>query len=142
VVQGVREILPSGYPLWVRIAATDWVENGWDIEQSIAPADKLKSLGVDLIDTSSGGTVPNAKIPYGPGYQTDFTSRIRREVNILTVAVGLITTPEQADHIIRTGQADIVLIGREFLRNPYWALSAAKKLGQEKFAPVQYKRAW
>ncbi|MFQ4141263.1 NADH:flavin oxidoreductase/NADH oxidase [Chlorogloeopsis sp. ULAP02] len=142
VVREVRKVLPSDYPLWVRISATDWVENGWDIEQSIALADKLKSLGVDVIDTSSGGTVPNAKIPYGAGYQTEFASRIRREANILTGAVGLITIPEQADHIIRTGQADIVLIGREFLRNPYWGLSAAKMLGQEVFAPVQYERAW
>ncbi|NMG17930.1 NADH:flavin oxidoreductase/NADH oxidase [Brasilonema bromeliae] len=142
VVQAVREILPSDYPLWVRISATDWVENGWDIEQSIALAEKLNSLGVDLIDTSSGGSVPNAKIPFGAGYQTEFAARIRHEANILTGAVGLITSPEQADQIIRTGQADIVLIGREMLRNPYWALSAAKKLRQEKFSPVQYERAW
>ncbi|GAA6621614.1 hypothetical protein NUACC26_074340 [Scytonema sp. NUACC26] len=114
----IRAVIPEGYPLWVRISATDWVENGWEIEQSIALADKLKSLGVDLIDCSSGGTLPNVKIPLKPGYQTQFASRIRNEANILTGAVGLITTAEQADRIIRTGQADIVLIGREFLRNP------------------------
>ncbi len=142
VAQSIRAVLPEGYPLWVRISTTDWAENGWDIEQSIALADKLKSLGVDLIDCSSGGTLPNVKIPYGAGYQTQFASRIRSEANILTGAVGLITTPEQADHIIRTGQADIVLLGRELLRNPYWASYAAKKLGQDKVWPVQYDRAW
>lgn len=142
VVQQVREVLPEGYPLWVRISATDWVENGWDIEQSIALADKLKYLGVDLIDCSSGGNVSKVKIPVGPGYQTEFASRIRHEANILTGAVGLIITPEQADHIIRTGQADIVLLGRELLRNPYWPSEAAKKLRQDKVWPVQYERAW
>ncbi|MUG94232.1 oxidoreductase [Scytonema sp. UIC 10036] len=142
VVRSIRAVIPEGYPLWVRISATDWAENGWDIEQSIALADKLKSLGVDLIDCSSGGTLPNVKIPFEPGYQTQFASRIRNEANILTGAVGLITTAEQADHIIRTCQADIVLIGREFLRNPYWASDAAKKLGQDKVWPVQYDRAW
>ncbi|SRR5579883_2177077 len=142
IVQGVREVVPEGYPLWVRISATDWVENGWDIEQSIALSNKLKSLGVDLIDCSSGGIVPHVKIPSGPGYQTPFAERIRKEANILTGAVGFITTPEQADHIIRTGQADIVLLGRALLRNPYWASKAAKKLGQAPVAPVQYERAW
>lgn len=142
VAQRVREILPVGYPLWVRISATDWVENGWDLEQSIALSDKLKSLGVDLIDCSRGGSLPHVKIPYGPGYQTVFASRIRHEANILTGAVGLITSPEQADHIIRTGQADIVLLARELLRNPYWPSHAAKKLGQAAVWPVQYERAW
>ncbi|MBO3462577.1 NADH:flavin oxidoreductase/NADH oxidase [Aetokthonos hydrillicola Thurmond2011] len=142
VTQSIRAILPEGYPLWVRISATDWAENGWDIEQSIALSDKLKSLGVDLIDCSSGGTLPNVKIPYGAGYQTEFASRIRKEANIRTGAVGLIKSPEQADHIIRTGQADVVLLGREMLRNPYWASYAAKTLGQDKVWPVQYDRAW
>ncbi|MDF5716364.1 MAG: NADH:flavin oxidoreductase/NADH oxidase [Rhizonema sp. NSF051] len=142
VAQRVREVLPEGYPLWVRISATDWVENGWDIEQSIALSDKLKSLGVDLIDCSSGGNLPHVKVPSGPGYQTVFASQIRNEANILTGAVGLITSPEQADHIIRTGQADIVLLARELLRNPYWPSEAAKKLGQNKVWPVQYERAW
>lgn len=142
VAQRVREVLPEGYPLWVRISATDWAENGWDIEQSIALSDKLKSLGVDLIDCSSGGNLPHVKVPSGPGYQTVFASRIRNEANILTGAVGLITSPEQADHIIRTGQADIVLLARELLRNPYWPSVAAKKLGQNKVWPVQYERAW
>ncbi|KAB8315872.1 NADH:flavin oxidoreductase/NADH oxidase [Tolypothrix campylonemoides VB511288] len=142
VVSRVREVLPEDYPLWVRISATDWAENGWDIEQSIALADKLKNLGVDLIDTSSGGTLPKVNIPYGPGYQTQFASRIRNQANILTGAVGLITSPEQADHIIRTGQADVVLLARELLRNPYWPSYAAKTLGKDQVSPVQYERAW
>ncbi|MFL9456626.1 NADH:flavin oxidoreductase/NADH oxidase [Tolypothrix bouteillei VB521301_2] len=142
VVSGVREVLPEGdSSLWVRISATDWAENGWDIEQSIALADKLKSLGVDLIDCSSGGTLTNAKIPYGPGYQTPFAARIRHEANIPTGAVGLITSPEQADCIVRTGQADIVLLARELLRNPYWPSHAAKQLKQDKVWPVS-SAAW
>ncbi len=142
VVQAVREVWPERYPLWVRISATDWLENSWDIEQSIALSDKLKSLDVDLIDCSSGGILPGAKVPVGPGYQTPFAERIRREANIQTGAVGLITTPEQADHIIRTGQADVVLLARELLRDPYWPHRAAKQLGHDKNWPVQYDRAW
>lgn len=142
VVQGVREVWPEKYPLWVRISATDWLDNGWDIEQSIALSDKLNSLGVDLIDCSSGGILPGAKVPVGPGYQTRFAERIRREANIQTGAVGLITSPEQADHIIRTGQADVVLLARELLRDPYWPLRAAKQLGHDTLSPVQYERAW
>ncbi len=142
VVQGVREVWPERYPLWVRISATDWLDNGWDIEQSIALGDKLTSLGVDLIDCSSGGILPGAKVPVGPGYQTRFAERIRHEANIQTGAVGLITSPEQADHIIRTGQADVVLLARELLRDPYWPLRAAKQLGHDTFSPVQYERAW
>ena len=142
VVQQVREVLPEGYPLWVRISATDWLDNGWDIEQSIALSDKLKSLGVDLIDCSSGGILPGAKVPVGPGYQTSLAERIRREANIQTGAVGLITSPEQADHIIRTGQADVVLLARELLRDPYWSHRAAKQLGHDEIWPVQYERAW
>lgn len=127
----------------MRISATDWVENGWDIEQSVALSDKLKSLGVDLIDCSSGGILPGAKVPVGPGYQTSFAQRIRQEAGIATGAVGMITSPEQADHIIRTEQADVVLLGREMLRNPYWALQAAKQLGHDSHLyPVQYERAW
>jgi len=142
VTQKVRDILPDNYALWVRISATDWVENGWDIEQSIALADKLKYLGVDLIDCSSGGSLPNVIPPTNPGYQVPFAERIRREANIPTGAVGLITEPEQADQIIRQGQADIVLLGREFLRDPYWPHRAAKQLGEDKVWPVQYNRAW
>jgi len=142
VVQAVREVLPDNYPLWVRISATDWAENGWEIEQSIALSDKLKSLGVELIDCSSGGLLPGVKVPVEPGYQTRFAERIRREAGIATGAVGMITSPAQADHIIRTGQADMVLLAREMLRNPYWALQAAKQLGYDKLYPVQYERAW
>lgn len=142
IVERVRRILSDKYLLWVRISATDWVENGWDIEQSIALSQKLKSLGVDVIDTSSGGIIPGVNIPLKPGYQTDFAERIRRKAGIATGAVGLITSPEQADEIIRTGKADIVLLGRELLRNPYWAHLAAKQLGHEKLWPLQYDRAW
>ncbi|MBD2202511.1 NADPH dehydrogenase NamA [Calothrix sp. FACHB-1219] len=142
IVQSVREVWPETHPLFVRISATDWVDKGWDIEQSIALSDKLKSLGVDLIDCSSGGIIPGINIPLKPGYQTQFAERIRREANIDTGAVGLITSPEQADKIIRTGSADIVLLGRELLRNPYWPHLAAKQLGHDKLWPVQYDRAW
>ena len=142
VVQAVRKVLPERMPLWVRISATDWLPDGWDIEQSVALSHKLKSLGVDLIDCSSGGIAPGEKIPVGAGYQTSFADRIRREVNIATGAVGLITSPAQADHIIRTGQADLVLLAREMLRDPYWAMQAAKELGQTVPVPVQYDRAW
>jgi 2,4-dienoyl-CoA reductase-like NADH-dependent reductase (Old Yellow Enzyme family) len=142
VVEEVRRHWPERLPLFVRISSTDWVEGGWDIEQSIELARLLKPLGVDLIDCSSGGNIPGASIPLGPGYQTPFAERIRKEADILTGAVGLITSPQQADHILRTGQADMVLLAREMLRDPYWPRLAAKELGQEIAAPVQYGRAW
>lgn len=142
VVQAVRDVVPESFPVWVRISATDWLENGWEIEQSVALAEKLKYLGVDLIDCSSGGLLPGAKIPVAPGYQVPFAERIREATNIQTGAVGVITEPEQADRIIRQGQADVVLIGREFLRDPYWPLRAAKVLGQGQLWPIQYDRAW
>jgi 2,4-dienoyl-CoA reductase-like NADH-dependent reductase (Old Yellow Enzyme family) len=142
VVEAVRRHWPERYPLFIRISATDWAEGGWDIEQSVELARGLKGLGVDLVDCSSGGNVPRAPIPLGPGYQTSFAERIRREAGIATGAVGLITEPQQADHIIRTGQADIVLIARELLRDPYWPARAAKELGHEVPIPVQYARAW
>ncbi|OCQ98229.1 oxidoreductase [Nostoc sp. MBR 210] len=142
VVTAVRQILPETHPLLVRISATDWIDKGWNIEQSITLSDKLKSLGVDLIDCSSGGIIPGINIPVKPGYQTQFAERIRQEAKIPTGAVGLITSPEQADQIIRTEVADLVLLGRELLRNPYWPHLAAKKLGHEKLWPVQYDRAW
>lgn len=141
VVAAVRNILPDQTVLWVRISAIDWVNDGWDIEQSITLCGKLKSLGVDLIDCSSGAIVPGEKIITGAGYQTPFADRIRRDAKIATGAVGMITAPEQADHIIRTGQADIVLLGREMLRDPYWARHAAKQLRQSVAIPVQYGRA-
>jgi 2,4-dienoyl-CoA reductase-like NADH-dependent reductase (Old Yellow Enzyme family) len=142
VVEEIRRHWPERYPLFIRISATDWAEGGWDIEQSIELARGLAALGVDLVDCSSGGNVPRAPIPLGPGYQTPFAERIRREAGIATGAVGLITAPQQADHIIRTGQADLVIIARELLRNPYWPALAAKELGHDVPIPVQYARAW
>jgi 2,4-dienoyl-CoA reductase-like NADH-dependent reductase (Old Yellow Enzyme family) len=141
VVHAVRGVWPKGAPLFVRISATDWVEGGWDLEQSIALARELEQLGVDLIDCSSGGTVPHANIPIGAGYQTPFAQRIRDEAGILTGAVGMITSPAQAEHIINTQQADAILMAREFLREPYWPLRAAQELRQSVSWPVQYLRA-
>ena len=137
----VRRVLPDARPLFARISATDWVEGGWTVEESIELARLLRGDGADLIDCSSGGLVPEAKIPVGPGYQTEFAARIRRESDIRTAAVGMITSAAQADHIIRTGQADMVLLAREFLRNPYWPLHAAQELHQTAHWPVQYLRA-
>jgi 2,4-dienoyl-CoA reductase-like NADH-dependent reductase (Old Yellow Enzyme family) len=128
-------------PLFLRISATDWIDGAWDIQQSVKLAGQLKQMGVDLIDCSSGGNVPHAKIPVGPGYQTAFAERIRREAEIRTGAVGMITSPVQAEHIVRTEQADAVIMAREFLRDPYWALRAARELDQPIAWPVQYLRA-
>lgn len=141
-VAAVRRVWPEEYPLFVRISATDWVEGGWTIDESVALARELHSLGVDLIDCSSGGNLPKAEIPIGPGYQAEFSRRIRMEARILTGAVGMITAPAQADHIIRSGQADVVLLAREFLRQPYWPLLAARTLGQPLFEPPPYQRAF
>jgi 2,4-dienoyl-CoA reductase-like NADH-dependent reductase (Old Yellow Enzyme family) len=141
IVAAVRSSWPKGAPLFVRISATDWVEGGWDIRQSVELARGLKELGVDLVDCSSGGTVPHADIPVGPGYQTWFAEQIRREAGIMTGAVGMITSPVQAEHIIATGQADTVIMAREFLRDPYWPLRAARELDQPISWPVQYLRA-
>ena len=137
----VRRVIPERCPLFVRISATDWVEGGWDIDQSVELARRLKSLGVDLIDCSSGGNVEKAEIPVGSGYQTPFAERIRREAEVATAAVGFITAPAQADHIIRAGQADFVLLARELLREPYWPLHAARELGHVMAWPAQYLRA-
>lgn len=139
-VDAIKTVWPAEYPLWVRISATDWAEGGWNITESVKLCRQLKAKGIDLIDTSSGGSVPHARIPVGPGYQTIFAEQIRREANIATGAVGLITAPAQADQIIRTGQADMVLIAREMLRDPYWPLRAAKELGHDTAWPVQYGR--
>lgn len=141
VVDVVRGELPDKSPLLVRVSATDWAEGGWDIDQSVALAKTLKRHRVDLMDISSGGLVPYAQIPAGPGYQTPFAERIRREADMPTGAVGFITGAAQADHIIRTGQADVVFIAREFLRNPYWPLEAAKEVHQQIAWPKQYLRA-
>jgi 2,4-dienoyl-CoA reductase-like NADH-dependent reductase (Old Yellow Enzyme family) len=141
VASAVRDVWPANLPLFVRISATDWVEGGWDLAQSVELCRHLKDIGVDLIDCSSGGMVPNAVIPAGPGFQTPFAERIRNEVGIATGAVGLITAPEQAEHILRSGQADVVLLARELLRNPYWPLHAAKALHSDVVWPLQYQRA-
>jgi len=141
VAAAVREAWPANLPLFVRISATDWVEGGWDLEQSLELSRHLKDIGVDLIDCSSGGMVPNATIPAGPGFQTPFAERIRHDVGIPTGAVGLITAAEQAEHILRTGQADVVFLARELLRDPYWPLHAAKQLHADVIWPVQYERA-
>ncbi|HEY9734993.1 MAG TPA: NADH:flavin oxidoreductase/NADH oxidase [Trichocoleus sp.] len=143
VAQAVRATIPDSCPLWVRISATDWAEGGWDIDQSVLLSQKLATLGVDVVDCSSGGLVSGVRVPTGPGYQVPFCDRIRREAEIATAAVGMITSPEQADHILRTGQADVVLLGRELLRDPYWAHGAAKALKVDgHIYPVQYQRAW
>ena len=141
VIEATRKVWPERLPLWLRISASDWTDGGWTIEDSVALARQVRPLGVDLIDASSGGIVSTAKVPVGPGYQTPFAERIRNDAKILTGAVGMIIAPEQAQHIIATGQADIVLLAREFLREPYWPLHAAHVLKQPIEWPKQYERA-
>lgn len=141
VVSAIRREWPEAHPLFMRISATDWKEGGWDPEQSVALAREVKKLGVDVLDCSSGGAIPGVQIPVGPGYQTPFAEKIRREAEVFTAAVGMITEPVQADHIIRTGQADMVVLAREMLRDPYWPLRAARELGQPASWPAQYLRA-
>jgi len=141
VVESVRRVWPEQFPLFIRISSTDWTEGGWDIEQSVELVRILSKLGVDLVDCSSGGNVADAKIPMGPGYQVAFAERIRRDARILTGAVGMITEAVQADKIIGSGQADLVLLAREMLRDPYWPLHAAAQLGKTISWPVQYLRA-
>ncbi len=141
VVSAVRAEWPDALPLLVRLSATDWVEGGWDVEQSVALARVLGTLGVDLVDVSSGGLVATAKAPAGPGYQAAFAERIRREAGVATGAVGMITSAEQADHVVRSGQADLVLLAREMLRDPHFPLRAARALGHEGPWPKQYLRA-
>jgi 2,4-dienoyl-CoA reductase-like NADH-dependent reductase (Old Yellow Enzyme family) len=146
-VAATRAAWPEHLPLWVRVSATDWadtvgLDGGWDVEQSIELARRLKSLGVDLIDVSTGGLLARAKIPVGPGYQVPFSARIRREAGIATGAVGLITEPRQAEAILQAEEADCVLLARELLRDPYWPYHAAEALGVELQTPNQYLRAW
>ena len=129
-------------PLFVRVSATDWVEGGWDIDECVQLARWLKEDGVDLIDTSSGGVVPYAKIPTRPGYQVPFAERIRREAGIATGAVGLITDAKQAQDILDRGEADLIIMARELLRDPYFPRRAAKELGVKIEPPAQYLRAW
>jgi 2,4-dienoyl-CoA reductase-like NADH-dependent reductase (Old Yellow Enzyme family) len=142
--RAVRAAWPEPLPLTVRLSCTDWAPGGWDLEQSIELSRRLKVEGVDLIDCSSGALVPNVKIPVAPGFQVPFAERIRREANIATAAVGFITQPSEADEIVRKGQADVVLLAREFLRDAYWPAHAAKVLGhKDKLPPpLQYARAW
>jgi 2,4-dienoyl-CoA reductase-like NADH-dependent reductase (Old Yellow Enzyme family) len=141
VVDAVRSVWPSELPLLVRLSATDWVDGGWDIEQSVKLSRVLKNHGVDLIDTSTGGNVAGATIPLGPGYQVEFAERIRRDADISTGAVGLITEPHQAEEIVASGKADVVVLARQLLRDPYWPLRAAKVLGVQIAWPSQYQRA-
>lgn len=140
----MRTVWPDAKPLTVRLSCTDWVEGGWTLEESIELARRLKDEGVDLIDCSSGGAVPYAKVPIGAGYQTPFAERIRRETQIPTAAVGMITQPMQADEIVRNDRADLVLLARELLRDPYWPIHAAQTLHQREQAaiPPQYARAF
>jgi len=140
-VAAMRDALPDSCPLFVRLSATDWTEGGWNVEQSIELSRRLKSLGVDVVDCSSGGNIPDAKIPVGPGYQVPFAQRVRKEAAIATAAVGMIFEPAQADQIVRNGEADVVLIARELLRDPYWPLRAARELGTPMSWPAQYLRA-
>ena len=141
IIDSVKEVWPVENPLFVRISATEWTDGGWRGDDSVALSKILKEKGVDLVDCSSGGNVATAKIPLKPGYQVEFAEQIRNQTGILTGAVGLITTPEQANDIIQTGQADVVLLARELLRDPHFPLRAAHVLGHEIKWPVQYERA-
>jgi 2,4-dienoyl-CoA reductase-like NADH-dependent reductase (Old Yellow Enzyme family) len=141
VVEAVRSVWPDTLPLFIRISGTDWTQGGWDVEQSVELARTLRPLGVDLIDCSSGGIVPNAKVPVGPGYQVQIAERVRREAEVSTAAVGMISSPSHADAIVRGGQADFVFLARQLLRDPYWPLRAARELGATIAWPPQYERA-
>ena len=141
VTEAVRKAWPDHLPLSVRISASDWVEGGWTIDDSVKLARMLRARGVDLVDCSSGGNVPNAKIPVAPGYQVPFAARIRKEAGIATAAVGMITEPTQANQIIAEGEADMVLLAREMLRDPYFAVHAAGAMNEPARWPVQYLRA-
>lgn len=142
ITKAVREVWPADLPLFVRVSATDWVEGGWNADETVELAKRLKALGVDLMDVSSGGSAPKAEIPVGPGYQTEFAGRVRKEADIPSGAVGMITEPTQADTILRTGQADLIFLARELLRDPYWPLRADEHLGGRQATwPAQYQRA-
>jgi 2,4-dienoyl-CoA reductase-like NADH-dependent reductase (Old Yellow Enzyme family) len=141
VSKAVRDVIPDTMPLFVRISATDWVEGGWDVEQSIVLAKKLKEVGVDVIDCSSGFVVPEGKATETPGFQVPLSARVKKDAGILTSAVGMITEPEQAEDILERDEADIISLAREMLRDPYWPLHAAAALGAEQNWPKQYRRA-
>lgn len=142
VVNEIRHVLPDDLPLAVRVSSTDWVAGGWDVEDTIDLAKRLKQAGVDLVDCSSGGNVATATVPVAPGYQVGFAQAVRQGAQIATAAVGLITQAEQADKIVASGKADLVLLGRELLRDPYWPLHAAQRLQQVLAPPPQYARAF
>ncbi|MGH9468129.1 MAG: NADH:flavin oxidoreductase/NADH oxidase [Terriglobales bacterium] len=141
IIEAIRAVWPATLPLWVRISATDWTESGWSADDSVALARRIAPLGVDLVDCSSGGILPHIPIPAGPGYQTALAAQVRRESGVPTAALGMITAAAQADHIIRSGQADAVVLARELLRRPYWPLHAARLLGHDVPWPLQYQRA-
>lgn len=141
IVAAIRSAWPEQLPLFVRLSATDYVEGGWNVEETVKLSAVLKTNGVDLIDSSSGGMVPYAKVPFGPGYQVQFAERIRKEAGIMTGAVGLLTDARQAEEILEKGQADIVLFGRQLLRDPHFPLHAARALGDDIEWPKQYLRA-
>jgi len=134
----IRQAIPESMPLFTRISATDWVEGGWDLEQSVALSKELAARGVDLIDASSGAILPGVSIPVAPGYQVPFAEEIRKRAGIMTSAVGLITEPKQAEEIVASGKADMVMLAREMLREPYWAIKAQAALGAEPQWPTQY----
>ena len=142
VAKAVRAVIPPELPLLVRVSATDWAEGGWALEDTLAFAQALKALGVDLLDVSSGGVVPGVRVPAAPGFQVPFADAVRKRVGLATGAVGLITTPEQAETILQAGSADLVLLGRVLLRDPYFPLRAAKALGVEVGVPPQYLRGF
>lgn len=142
VTEAVRGAWPAELPLWMRISATDWAPGGWTLNDSVELAKRVRAMGVDLIDCSSGGLTMQQKIELGPGYQVPFAERIRREAGVMTGAVGMITDPQQAEEILASGKADVVLLAREFLRDPYFPLRAARKLGVTPQPPLQYGRAW
>jgi 2,4-dienoyl-CoA reductase-like NADH-dependent reductase (Old Yellow Enzyme family) len=142
IFEAVRAAVPVSIPVGMRVSATDWVKGGWDLEQTLAFARALEAKGCSFIHVSSGGVSPAQSIPIGPNYQVPFAARIRQEAGLLTGAVGMITEPEQADEIVRSGAADLVLLGRELLRDPSWPLSAAKALGQAAPIPPAYARAY
>ncbi|HEX4936942.1 MAG TPA: oxidoreductase, partial [Gemmatimonadaceae bacterium] len=141
VVGAIREVWPADLPLFVRLSCTDWVPEGWDADDTVQLARELAASGVDLIDCSSGGLSAAQKIPVAPGYQVPFARRVRHEAGIATGAVGLITTPQQAQQVVENGDADVVLMARELLRHPRWPLQAAHELGQAIAWPKQYERA-
>lgn len=142
ITKAVREVWPEDLPVFVRVSATDWVEDGWNPDETVELAKRLKDLGVDLVDVSSGGTAAKAEIPVGPGYQTEFAGRVRNESGIASGTVGMITEAFQADTILRTGQADLIFLARELLRDPYWPLHADDDLGgRQAVWPAQYQRA-